>query len=148
MVAAAISHRRIGLLASSLAETIADSTMHIDSALPSNAVAVFALLPDRLRTPECDGAPKTERRTAMGFERPFCIYPASSCSPTRALRLYSSLHCANRSAVSLAFADRSLFLDDRHVGGISVCHCAQPCTRQCRRQLRQSVHFPHSTRAK
>lgn len=97
-----------------------------------------------------------ERNTAMAFERRSAIlhisYPASSCSLTSwTLRLYSSLPCANRSAVSLAFADRSLYLDDRHVVGISVCHCPQLCTRQCRgqllQQLLQSVHSPHCTRA-
>lgn len=144
MVAAAISHRRIGLLASSLAETVADSTVHTDSALPSNAVAVFAPLPDRLRTPECDGAPKIERRTAMAFLHlpGFFVLTNSGTQVVFVLTLCKSQRCL------LAFADRSLYLDDRHVGGISMCHCAQPCTRQCRRQLRQSVHFPHSTRAK
>lgn len=98
---------------------------------------------------------KDERRTAMGIARrsAFLHIPRYliSCSPTSWTRwLYSFLPCANRSAVSLAFADRSLYLDNHYeyVVGISVCHCARLRTRQCRRQLRKSFHFPHCTWAK
>ena len=47
-----------------------------------------------------------------------------------------------------SIADRSLYLDIRHVVGLFVCLYAQLCTYQCRRQYYQSVHFPHRTRAK